>query len=169
MPTNKRFAENVVLATDVVPPATTNPAAGNPKLFRVSTGHGGLSCQACHGATHAEWSTSPINPNANDNLTATQLQGHPGTIMECSTCHSGSTGNNLNGPHGMHPVANSSWIDHHHEVAETTAEKNVCRACHGMTGQGTPLSRTPVARTMDGRSFAKGEAVTCTKCHSNKL
>jgi ribosomal protein L40E len=69
----------------------------------------------------------------------------------------------------MHPVASNAWIDEHHEVAETTAEKNVCRACHGQSGQGTPLSRTPVARTMDGRNFARGEAVTCTKCHSNEL
>jgi hypothetical protein len=69
VPTNKRFAENVVTAE--------NPAAaGNPKLYRVSTGHGGLSCQSCHGSTHAEWSTSPTNPNANDNLAAVQLQGH---------------------------------------------------------------------------------------------
>lgn len=163
VPTNKRFAENVVSAAE-------NPAAaGNPKLYRVSTGHGGLSCQSCHGSTHAEWSSSPANPNANDNLTAVQLQGHPGAIMECNTCHTAYTGTNLNGPHGMHPVANNAWIDEHHEVAETTAEKNVCRACHGQSGQGTPLSRTPVARTMDGRSFAQGEAVTCTKCHSNEL
>jgi cytochrome c2 len=163
VPTNKRFAENVVSAAE-------NPAAaGNPKLYRVSTGHGGLSCQSCHGSTHAEWSSSPTNPNANDNLAAVQLQGHPGTIMECNTCHTAYTGTNLNGPHGMHPVASNAWIDEHHEVAETTAEKNVCRACHGQSGQGTPLSRTPVARTMDGRSFAQGEAVTCSKCHGNKL
>ncbi len=109
VPTNKRFAENVIAPTDVVPPLpaeSTAPPVGNPKLFRVSTGHGGLSCQACHGCDSRRMVVRPpINPNANDNLTATQLQGHPGTIMECSTCHSGSTGNNLNGPHGMHPVA----------------------------------------------------------------
>jgi cytochrome c2 len=163
VPTNKRFAENVVSATE-------NPAAaGNPKLYRVSTGHGGLFCQTCHGSTHAEWSSNPAKPNANDNLAAVQLQGHPGAIMECNTCHTSSTGINLNGPHGMHPVADSNWIEHHENMAETTAQKNTCRACHGMTGQGTPLSRTPVARTVGGRSFAKGEAVTCTKCHSNEL
>ncbi|MBI1285503.1 MAG: hypothetical protein GC183_14405 [Thiobacillus sp.] len=163
VPTNKRFAENVVTAAE-------NPAAaGNPKLYRVSTGHGGLTCQVCHGSTHAEWSSNPASPNANDNLAATQLQGHPGTVIECGTCHTAYTGTNLNGPHGMHPVASSTWIEHHHEVAETTAQKNACRACHGMTGQGTPLSRTPIARTMDGRNFAKGEAVNCTKCHGNKL
>jgi cytochrome c2 len=163
VPANKRFAENVVSAAENV------AAAGNPKLYKVSTGHGGMSCQSCHGSTHAEWSSSPTNPNANDNQAPVQLQGHPGAIIECNTCHTAYTGTNLNGPHGMHPVANSTWINHHHEVAETTSQKNICRACHGMTGLGTPLSRTPVARTMDGRSFAKGEAVNCTKCHGNEL
>ena len=167
VPTNKRFAENVVSV------AENAAAAGNPKLYRVSTGHGGLSCQACHGSTHAEWSSNPINPNANDNLAATQLQGHPGTIMECNTCHTASTGLNLNGPHGMHPVADANWINNHKDVADTTAQKNACRACHGQAGQGTPLSRTPVARSfnVDGRTrtFLKNEQVTCTKCHGNEL
>ena len=163
VPANKRFAENVVTT------AENAAAAGNPKLYRVSTGHGGLSCQSCHGSTHAEWSTSPTNPNANDNLAAVQLQGHPGTLMECNTCHTAYTGTNLNGPHGMHPVGSSTWISNHEDVASTTAQKNVCRACHGMTGQGTPLSRVPVARTVGSRTFAKGEQVTCTKCHGNEL
>lgn len=163
VPANKRFAENVVSS------AENAAAAGNPKLYRVSTGHGGLSCQSCHGSTHAEWSSSPGNPNANDNLAAMQLQGHAGTVLECSTCHTAYTGTNLNGPHGMHPVGNSTWISQHKEIAETTAEKNACRACHGMTGQGTPLSRTPISRTVGNRTFAAGEQVTCSKCHGNEL
>jgi hypothetical protein len=163
VPVNKRFAENVVTAAENV------AAAGNPKLFRVSTGHGGMSCQSCHGSTHAEWSSSPTNPNANDNLAPVQLQGHPGSIMECNTCHTAYTGTNLNGPHGMHPVGSSTWINDHEHVADTTSQKNVCRACHGQNGQGTPLSRVPVARTVGSRTFAKDEQVTCTKCHSNEL
>ena len=163
VPTNKRFAEATVASTE------NAAAAGNPKLFRVSTGHGGLFCEACHGSTHAEWSPSPTNPNSNDNQTPVQLQGHTGVVTECGTCHSSSTGNNLNGPHGMHPVGSSSWISGHEDQAETTAQKNTCRACHGATGQGTPLSKVPVARTIGTRTFAKGEQVTCTKCHENKL
>jgi len=164
VPTNKRFAENVVTA-----PPDNAAVAGNPKLFRVSTGHGGLTCESCHGSTHAEWSSSPVNPAANDNLTPTQLQGHPGTIMECGTCHTAYTGTNLNGPHGMHPVGNSSWISGHHNIADNTTQKNSCRACHGLHGGGTPLSRVPIARTVGSRTFAKGEQVTCTKCHENQL
>lgn len=40
IPSNKRFAENII------------PATGNPMLYRVSKGHGGVYCEACHGATH---------------------------------------------------------------------------------------------------------------------
>ena len=82
VPTNKRFAEPAVPASFN---GFANPGAGNPQLYRVSTGHGGVMCEGCHGATHAEWPNG--NPNANDNVTAGQLQGHTGTIIECSTCH----------------------------------------------------------------------------------
>jgi hypothetical protein len=35
-------------------------------------------CEGCHGSTHAEW---PVrNANANNNVTATELQGHTGKI-----------------------------------------------------------------------------------------
>ena len=69
------------------PPSTASPtrAPAIRKLYRVSTGHGGVMCEGCHGATHAEWPNA--NPNANDNVTAKQLQGHTGTIVECTTCH----------------------------------------------------------------------------------
>ena len=78
VPANKSFAENEVTADDM--PGHPD-AIGNPKLYRVSTGHGGLFCEACHGSTHAEWPTA--NPNANDNIPASQLQGHSGYIAEC--------------------------------------------------------------------------------------
>ncbi len=90
VPANKRFAEPVVPATFGT---FANPGAGNPKLYRVSTGHGGVMCEGCHGSTHAEWPNA--NPNANDNVTSNQLQGHTGTSRECATCHSTtSLGNN---------------------------------------------------------------------------
>jgi hypothetical protein len=77
VPVNKAFAENVV--------AEGTNADGNPKLYRVSKGHGGLFCQARHGSTHAEWPSA--NPSANDNIPASQLQGHAGYIAECQVCH----------------------------------------------------------------------------------
>ena len=105
VPTNKRFAEPAVPASFN---GFANPGAGNPRLYRVSTGHGGVMCEGCHGATHAEWPNA--NPNANDNVTANQLQGHTGTIVECSTCHGTAMNsqNTLGGPHGMHPVGDST-------------------------------------------------------------
>ena len=108
-------------------------------------------------------------PTANDNVTANQLQGHTGTIMECSTCHWRLHRQQPERAPRHAPVASSSWISGHEDLADSTSGKNACRACHGMRGQGTPLSRVPVARTVGSRTFAKGEQVTCTKCHENKL
>lgn len=147
--TNQRFAEN------------------QDKLFRNSRGHGGLLCRSCHGSTHAIW---PINdPSSNDNLEATALQGHSGTIIECSVCH-GTTnlGNGLSGPHGMHVVNDASFTDHRHS---STFESNpaACRACHGQDLRGTVLSRTAATRTLrveDGIvTLPKGTPVGCNHCH----
>lgn len=56
-------------------------------LFRKSVDtHGNVACGACHGGSHAVW---PIaDGEANDNVTAKQLQGYDGTILECDVCHS---------------------------------------------------------------------------------
>jgi len=164
VPGNKRFAENTVAAND--------PGAGNPMLYRVSKGHKGVFCEACHGATHGIWPNK--NPDANDNVTAQQLQGHTGTIAECSTCHTGDLGVTLDGPHGMHPVGDAGirFADGGHgHLAESNP--NACRACHGMNGEGSVLSKTKVARDFtgfkNGGPVAKGHQVTCSDCHSNKL
>ena len=163
VPTNKRFAENTVSATD--------PGAGNPMLYRVSKGHEGIFCEACHGATHGIWPNK--NPGSNDNVAATQLQGHSGTIIECNTCHgSANLGNTLNGPHGMHPVGITSFADGGHENLAKN-NPNACRACHGNNGEGSVLSRTAIARNFTGlkrgTNVPKGYQVTCTDCHSNEL
>lgn len=44
-----------------------------------------LTCSTCHGGSHAIWPNP--DPNANDNVTAKQLQGYDGNIVECSVCH----------------------------------------------------------------------------------
>lgn len=137
--TNRRFAEET------------------GKLFRKSKGHGGLACEACHGSTHAIWSA-----NANDNVAATQLQGHSGTIGECSTCHQSAPTNGLNGPHGMHPVG-STWVSAHKNQAGS--QLGACRACHGSDDRGTVLSRMFATRTLAGRTLTAGTAVGCYSCH----
>ncbi|HYQ72220.1 MAG TPA: cytochrome C, partial [Gammaproteobacteria bacterium] len=164
VPTNRRFAEPVVPASFN---GFANPGAGNPQLYRVSTGHGGVMCEGCHGATHAEWPNA--NPASNDNITAGQLQGHTGTIVECDTCHTGSLGNTLNGPHGMHVVGNTSFADGGHEhVAENN--RNACRACHGQNGEGSVLSRTAADRNLPDIGFVpRGTPIRCNMCHSNEL
>lgn len=171
VPDNKRFAENVI---------DSGAAAGNPMLYRVSKGHGGIFCEACHGATHGIWPNT--NPNANDNLAAKQLQGHTGTISECSTCHTGDLGNNLDGPHGMHPIGNAGANfagGGHESLAESNPD--ACRACHGRNGEGTVLSAMAKDRVLEcdestafcpnGNSvlFPNDHQVGCTECHSNEL
>ncbi|MGO9546086.1 MAG: hypothetical protein ACLPPF_15000 [Rhodomicrobium sp.] len=135
--TQGRFAE----------PRTANTGGQTvPQLMRLSTGHGGVFCEGCHGPTHAEYpilneSTGLINVNANDNLYSTQHQGHTGKLIECNVCHNdlrpvtptNSTptnpgGDALGGPHGMHPVGDQitlgdqlntiNWINNHHNVVD---------------------------------------------------
>ena len=139
-------------------------------LYRVSKGHSGINCEACHGSTHAEWPVLPESGTsiANDNMAATQLQGHTGKITECTACHTaGSLPVSLGGPHGMHPVGDSRFISNHDNLV--SANRDQCRACHGQTGQGTVLSKVSVNRTVGSRTFTKSEQITCTRCHSNKL
>ncbi len=52
-------------------------------LYRNSKGHMGISCEACHGSTHA------IGPSVvdRDNVQAIMHQGKAGTINSCLVCH----------------------------------------------------------------------------------
>ncbi|MCU7864076.1 MAG: PKD domain-containing protein [Candidatus Thiodiazotropha sp. (ex Lucinoma borealis)] len=178
VPTNKRFAENVIEADNPAVSGPSDPRIGNPMLYRVSTGHEGVFCEACHGSTHGIWPNK--NELANDNVAANQLQGHKGTIVECSTCHEGDLGRTLGGPHGLHPVGDTDFADGGHAgLAERSS--NECRACHGDNGQGTVLSRMATDRVLqcdndtnfcpDGNNvlFPKGHMVGCTECHENEL
>jgi len=71
--------------------------AQNQPLYRNSQGHGGLYCEACHDSTHA------IAPSRqpNDAIKFVQLQGHAGTLTECSVCHASLP--TASGPHGLGP------------------------------------------------------------------
>jgi hypothetical protein len=67
----------------------------NAALYRLSTGHGGLFCAACHDSPHAiAQSREP-----NDAIKFIALQGHAGTLRECSICH--ATQPSGPGPHGL--------------------------------------------------------------------
>lgn len=164
------------MAYDASDPSATPRMAVNHRfaesdtaLYRFSAGHGGVACENCHGSTHAEWPSS----QPNDNVAAMQLQGHAGTIIECSTCHGSSVPSTVNGgPHGMHPVASAWWIDKHHDYAEHNLGD--CKACHGLNLEGTVLSRAAANRqfSVEERGavqFAQGEVIGCSKCHENPL
>ena len=155
---NKRFAEN------------------RDTLYRNSLGHGGVACEGCHGSTHAIWPNAL--PTANDNVAANQLQGHSGSISECSVCHT-TLPLTLSGPHGMHNVNSRAWNLEHEGFYERNP--GACRACHGQNLEGTVLSQTAADRDYlvdeeddddddDGGSaqtihVAKGTAVSCDLCH----
>lgn len=171
VPANKQFAEPQVPAEFN---GFANPGAGNPKLYRVSSGHGGVMCEGCHGATHAEWPVA--NPAANDNLLAVQLQGHAGPIIECGACHTtgAMAANTLGGPHNMHLVNDPRfWKEAHKDAAKRENAKaggGVCGDCHGADHRGTVLSRAAADRSFMVESAARrvsaGQPVACNLCHS---
>ena len=162
--TTSRFAENRVV---------NDQGQSVDLLYRLSKGHGGVMCEGCHGSTHAIWPNG--NPNANDNIAATQIQGHAGTISECTVCHETDAlpANTQAGPHGMHLVDDRRfWREAHKEAAKRENGRpngGTCSTCHGTDHRGTVLSRTPVDRSwsVEGRTrtVAAGEAVGCGVCH----
>lgn len=151
--------------------------AENETLYRLSKGHGGVMCEGCHGSTHAIF-PNPFNM-ANDNVAAKQLQGHAGTIVECSTCHTGDLGNTLQGPHGMHPVGDTRFARGGHEHMDT----QTCKSCHGADGLGTVLSMTADDRRLECKdekgslcaredqtiTVARRTMIGCVQCHENYI
>lgn len=136
-------------------------------LYRFSTGHGGLKCESCHGSTHAEFPSS----HANDNLQSVALQGHAGTLAECTSCHATVPSTVSGGPHGMHPVG-QTWVDRHPDVVEGGGAATLaqCRSCHGADDRGTVLSRAQGDRVLTGENFGtktvwRGFQIGCYGCH----
>ena len=153
---NPRVAVNDTFATN---PDT--PAAG-VSLYRFSTGHGGLQCEACHGSTHAIYPSSHLN----DNLQSIDQQGHAGTLVDCTGCHDTMPQTTSGGPHGMHPIG-QRWIEDHHDAVN---DDNVgrCATCHGADYRGTVLSRAQGDRTFSAfgtQNFWQGFQIGCYNCH----
>lgn len=139
-----------------------NTPATGISLYRFSTGHGDLQCEACHGSTHA------IYPAHNaDNLVSQSVQGHSGTIAECASCHTTVPRTTDKGPHGMHTVG-QTWINDHQNAAENNAVQ--CKSCHGSDYRGSVLSKTWTDRTfsVEGRqkNFSKDHQISCYDCHN---
>lgn len=150
-PTDARFATNA------------NVPSQGYNLYRFSKGHGGLQCEACHGSTHAEYTSS----HDGDNVMSIETQGHVGTIAECTACHASVPLTTSGGPHGLHTIG-SAWVSRHGDVAEQN--RQACAYCHGADFRGSPLGKTQSARTfrIEGRtvSYAAGQQVTCYDCHA---
>jgi hypothetical protein len=114
-------------------------------LYRTSKdAHGDVACAACHGGSHEIWANR--NPNANDNVTALELQGHTGTILECNVCHTADSfkyendldagkfvtdladnSGVLGGPHNMHPVNDAYWWKN----SQNPNDKNLDKTTYG--------------------------------------
>jgi hypothetical protein len=144
-------------------PADRQFAEEPAKLYRLSKGHGGLNCETCHGPTHAEYPSS----HANDNLQIVKLQGHDGTLAECTACHKQMPETVTGGPHGLHPVG-QYWVNKHEGAAERGVTS--CQVCHGPDYRGTVLSAALAPRTFKTewgtRIFAKGAPIGCYNCHN---
>jgi len=168
------FGEFRVAVNDTFATNPDTPAAG-VSLYRFSTGHGGVQCEACHGSTHAIYPSSHLN----DNLQNIDQQGHAGTLADCAGCHDGQPETFTGGPHGMHPVNDPMWKKHK-EVFELN--KDSCRTCHGVDGKGTVLSTTAAIREMEckntdgnfpgcaaGDKFVtvdRNTPIACDNCHA---
>jgi PKD repeat protein len=153
------------VAVDQMFATSSNTPAPGLSLFRFSSGHGGLQCEACHGSTHAEFPST----HANDNLRNTQLQGHVGVLIECATCHVTTPNTVTGGPHGMHPVG-QTWVNQHGNLFETNgATRAQCQVCHGLDYRGTILSRAQADRQLVGVltvQLFRGAQVGCYTCHN---
>ena len=157
-PGHRRNAVDALFAT------TPNAPVAPFSLYRFSSGHGGLQCEACHDSTHAEAPSS----HRNDNLKAVAIQGHKGMISECSSCHPSLPSTTTGGPHGLHSFG-AGWIADHHDVAEHGGNA-ACRSCHGPNDRGTVLSRAQADRSFSTRfgvkNFWRGFQVSCYSCHN---
>lgn len=134
-------------------------------LYKLSSTHGGVHCEACHGSTHAEYPSA----EPNDNVQSIMLQGYQGTLRECSTCHPKTMALTKNGgPHGLHTVG-KLWACFHFKDA--IGDPQYCKTCHGADYKGTFLSKVSTKRTfytarLKTITYATGQTVSCYDCHT---
>ena len=97
------------------------------------------------------------------------VQGHAGTVQECTACHQTVPLTANGGPHGMHSIGNQ-WVSDHHDLIGSAGGTSTCAYCHGADFRGSPLSavKTPKTFSVDGRSksYTAGQQVSCYDCHN---
>ena len=145
--------------TDATFATNANTPISGASLFRFSKSHGNLQCEACHGATHAEYPST----HSQDNALSLDLQGHTGTVAECTACHTTIPSTVTGGPHGMHTTGDA-WVSSHKSPAKSN--QTACAYCHGADFRGTPLSQIKIAKTINKKSFAAGHNMNCYDCHN---
>ncbi len=153
----------VRVAVDQTFATTPNAPAPGLDLYRFSVGHGGLQCTACHGSTHAIFATS----HPNDNISSREVQGHAGTVAECTACHTTMPNTINGGPHGMHPTG-QGWVTGHHDYIQRVGLAQ-CQTCHGTDSRGTVLSRAQGDRTVSAfgtQTYFRGAIIGCYTCHN---
>ncbi len=69
------------------------------ELYRNARGHGGVMCSGCHNSPHAIFPSR----EERDNQVMVDLQGHTGTLNDCTVCHGYTPGES--GPHGIMAVS----------------------------------------------------------------
>ena len=156
-----RVAVNQTFAT------TPNSPVAGKSLYRTSTGHGGMKCEACHGSTHAEYPSG-----TNDNVQSNAFQGHVGVLSECVSCHAlapptSTAAQYTGGPHGLHPIS-TTWGSSTHKSG---SRRTGCTNCHGSDWRGTRLAEMQKTRTMKRKdvadlSFWRGYRIGCWSCHN---
>jgi len=141
----------------------SNTPSQGVSMYRYSEGHGNMQCSSCHGSTHAIYPSS----HTQDNLQSIAVQGHEGTISECTACHDSTPRTTSGGPHGMHSVG-QYWVNAHKDAAEHNSGQ--CKSCHGQDYRGSFLSKTFSARSFKTewgtKNMAAGHAVSCYDCHN---
>ncbi len=138
----------------------TNIENGKYRLYKESRGHGGLSCQTCHGPQHSIYPSSRFE----DNLQVKAIQGHSGTISDCRVCHKQFPRTFNKGPHGMHSTS-QWWVKEHREFVEDNSAES-CKSCHGSDLRGSELSETFQDRDFGFKQFKAEHKVSCYDCHN---
>ena len=108
--------------------------------------------------------------------------GNVGTLVIDDFKNNLTASNRMKGPHGMHPVNDPMWTEKHKEVGKDN-NRDTCRSCHGVNGEGTVLARTGADRVLECKekeipgcnetsqgkriSLSRGTQVSCALCHDN--
>ena len=110
---------------------TTTGVDTGAALYRNSTGHGGLSCAACHSSPHAMYPVSAASQDyVSGNYQAVQYQGAAKTLGSCVS----------NASYGCHTVTSGRGpnITEEHGSGSFNGHSVSCGICH--TGFGNPVT-----------------------------